>query len=158
MNMGTMPHNLAVKGTSLATPMISPGSTTALKLTGLAPGTYEIYCLVPGHEAAGMKATLHITGASTGNTTGAPATVPASGATADAKIDFSATPAPTWHAFDPALGAGARRNGPWRDLPHPRGRARGRAGHRPTGVDVQRAGARPSPAGPYRRPVQRDAR
>jgi nitrite reductase (NO-forming) len=106
MNMGTMPHNLAVKGTSLATPMVSPGDTKSLKLTGLAPGTYTIYCQVPGHEAAGMKATLHITGASTGNVI-APAAgtagAPTSASTANAKINFSAIPGPAWHAFDPTL-------------------------------------------------------
>ena len=102
MNMGTMPHNLAVEGTTLATPMISPGDTKALKLTGLAPGTYTIYCQVPGHEAAGMKATLHIAGATGTGAQAAPATsVPAG--TTDAKINFSATPAPTWHPLDPTL-------------------------------------------------------
>jgi nitrite reductase (NO-forming) len=104
MNMGTMPHNLAVEGTNLATAMISPGDTKALKLTGLAPGTYTIYCQVPGHEAAGMKANLHITGASTANATAtAASTGGASTSATDAKVSFSATPGPTWHAFDPTL-------------------------------------------------------
>jgi nitrite reductase (NO-forming) len=105
MNMGTMTHNLAVQGTALATPMISPGSTDAVKLTGLAPGTYTIYCQVPGHAAAGMRATLHVAGAGPAAATPAGGTTPSgsTAASADAKIDFSATPAPSWHAFDPTL-------------------------------------------------------
>ncbi|HKN48627.1 MAG TPA: multicopper oxidase domain-containing protein, partial [Actinomycetota bacterium] len=66
MNTGVGQHNLAVKGTSLATPMINGGSSADLALTGLAPGTYTIYCQVPGHVAAGMTATLHIAAAATG--------------------------------------------------------------------------------------------
>jgi nitrite reductase (NO-forming) len=98
MNVGTMTHNLAVKGTSLATPMIDAGGVGNLKLAGLADGTYTIYCQVSGHDAAGMHATLHIgTGSASGATPGA---TPAS---TDAKINFSAAPAPDWHAVDPAF-------------------------------------------------------
>ena len=106
MNMGTMTHNLAVQGTALATPMISPGSTDQLKLTGLAPGTYTIICQVPGHAAAGMHATLVVAGASPSAAAAGGSPAPSNGATAasaDAKIDFSATPGPAWHAFDPTL-------------------------------------------------------
>ena len=39
MNMGTMTHNLAIRDTSLATPMISGGGTAELKLGSLAGGT-----------------------------------------------------------------------------------------------------------------------
>ena len=38
--------------------MISGGGTANLKLTGLAPGTYNIICQVAGHSDAGMKGTL----------------------------------------------------------------------------------------------------
>jgi nitrite reductase (NO-forming) len=106
MNMGTMDHNIAVQGTNLATPMISAGSTTGLKLSGLVPGTYTIYCQVAGHEAAGMRATLHVAGAggAAGAAPGGTATTEApSAASPDTKIDFSATPGPGWHAFDPTL-------------------------------------------------------
>jgi len=57
-NDGKIPHDLAIKGTSDKTKLIQPGGTAELKVT-LKAGTYELYCSVPGHEAAGMK--LNIT-------------------------------------------------------------------------------------------------
>jgi uncharacterized cupredoxin-like copper-binding protein len=57
-NVGKIPHDLAIKQTGAKTKLISPGGTAVLKVT-LKPGTYELYCTVPGHEAAGMK--LNIT-------------------------------------------------------------------------------------------------
>jgi len=57
-NDGKIPHDLAIKQTGDKTKLISPGGTAELKVT-LKPGTYELYCTVPGHEAAGMK--LNIT-------------------------------------------------------------------------------------------------
>lgn len=79
MNMGAMAHNLAVKDTSLATPMIDAGGTGNLELAGLSAGTYEMYCQVAGHEQAGMKATLHIVAGAAGSSaaSGAAATTPA---------------------------------------------------------------------------------
>jgi uncharacterized cupredoxin-like copper-binding protein len=58
MNDGKIPHDLAIKQTGDKTKLISPGGSAELKVT-LKPGTYELYCTVPGHEAAGMK--LNIT-------------------------------------------------------------------------------------------------
>jgi FtsP/CotA-like multicopper oxidase with cupredoxin domain len=60
MNMGTMAHNVAVKGSSLASPMIEAGASGSLALSGLAPGTYTVFCQVAGHESAGMKASLKV--------------------------------------------------------------------------------------------------
>jgi uncharacterized cupredoxin-like copper-binding protein len=57
-NDGKIPHDLAIKGTSDKTKLIPPGGSAELKVT-LKPGTYELYCTVPGHEAAGMR--LNIT-------------------------------------------------------------------------------------------------
>jgi uncharacterized cupredoxin-like copper-binding protein len=57
-NDGNIPHDLAIKGTSDKTNLIPAGSTAELKVT-LKAGKYELYCSVPGHEAAGMK--LNIT-------------------------------------------------------------------------------------------------
>jgi uncharacterized cupredoxin-like copper-binding protein len=57
-NDGKIPHDLAIKRTSDKTKLIPPGGSAELKVT-LKPGRYELYCTVPGHEAAGMK--LNIT-------------------------------------------------------------------------------------------------
>ncbi|TML84616.1 MAG: hypothetical protein E6G09_07100 [Actinobacteria bacterium] len=57
-NAGRIPHDLAIKQTGDKTKLIQPGGTAELKVT-LKAGTYELYCSVPGHEAAGMK--LNIT-------------------------------------------------------------------------------------------------
>jgi uncharacterized cupredoxin-like copper-binding protein len=37
--------------------IVTPGSKSTIIVT-LKPGTYEYYCPVPGHKAAGMKGTL----------------------------------------------------------------------------------------------------
>jgi uncharacterized cupredoxin-like copper-binding protein len=59
-NAGKIPHDLAVKGTSDKTKLIQAGGTAELAVT-LKPGTYELYCTVPGHEAAGMKQNITVT-------------------------------------------------------------------------------------------------
>jgi uncharacterized cupredoxin-like copper-binding protein len=76
-NVGKIPHDLAVKGTSFKSNLIQPGGSTKLTAT-LKPGSYELYCTVPGHEAAGMKVNITVTSAatSTAPTTTAPATPP----------------------------------------------------------------------------------
>ena len=104
MNAGTMPHNLAVRDAALATAMIAAGGTANLNLAGLSAGTYSIFCQVPGHDAAGMHGTLHIVnGSPAAAGTGSPPATAASSPSADATVNFSAAPAPAWHAFDPAL-------------------------------------------------------
>lgn len=57
-NTGATAHDLVIEGTGLATTLLDSGATAELDLTGLAPGTYRILCSVPGHDAAGMTATL----------------------------------------------------------------------------------------------------
>jgi FtsP/CotA-like multicopper oxidase with cupredoxin domain len=63
-NEGTVQHDLAVKGHEgeFKMNLLSPGQTGKLDLSGLAAGSYEIYCTVPGHADAGMKAALTISG------------------------------------------------------------------------------------------------
>jgi nitrite reductase (NO-forming) len=108
MNMGTVQHNVAVKDSTLATPMIDAGGSANLILGGLSAGTYQLYCQVPGHDAAGMVATLKVVapggGAPAAAASAAAPTVDASSSSkGDAKIDFNAKPGPEWHAFDPTL-------------------------------------------------------
>ena len=88
MNMGAMAHNLAIKDTSVATPMIDPSGTGNLELSSLSAGTYTLFCQVPGHEQSGMKATLHIVNAGAGGpTASAGAAAPAAHAMTAAEMD-----------------------------------------------------------------------
>jgi uncharacterized cupredoxin-like copper-binding protein len=59
-NSGKVPHDLVVKGNGVnaKTPLLNPGQSKTLKVD-LKPGTYELYCSVPGHKQLGMD--LHIT-------------------------------------------------------------------------------------------------
>jgi len=62
VDSGEDPHNLHIRpaggGADVgAFSTALPGSHTDQSFT-LAPGTYTLYCALPGHEAAGMEATL----------------------------------------------------------------------------------------------------
>ncbi len=57
-NKGKLSHDFKIAGKKTAT--ISPGKTTALKVTFTKPGKYSFLCTVPGHAAAGMKGILTI--------------------------------------------------------------------------------------------------
>ena len=62
MNASSVPHDIAIKGGGLS-PTIGPivsGGKVSTVTAKLKPGTYEFYCSVDGHEAAGMKGTLTI--------------------------------------------------------------------------------------------------
>ena len=52
-------HGIAVegKGVDKDGQIVAPGSTSTVTVT-LKPGTYEYYCPIPAHKAAGMKGTL----------------------------------------------------------------------------------------------------
>jgi uncharacterized cupredoxin-like copper-binding protein len=53
-NEGKLPHDLAIKETNDKSKLIAAGGSARLSVT-LKPGRYELFCSVPGHEAAGMK-------------------------------------------------------------------------------------------------------
>src|SRR5207253_3058706 len=93
-NDGRIPHDLAIKGTSDKTKLIQPGGTAELKVT-LKAGKYELYCTVPGHEAAGMK--LNITVTSSGQRGAAP---PPQTSTKAATTTAAAKPQATTVAVD----------------------------------------------------------
>ena len=61
-NEGTVQHDIAIEGHEgeFKTALLSAGDSATLDLRGLPAGTYTVYCTVPGHAAAGMKATLVI--------------------------------------------------------------------------------------------------
>lgn len=58
-NVGGVDHDLTIRG-GAATPLISAGQSDVLQLRNLQPGTFEVFCSVPGHEAAGMAATITV--------------------------------------------------------------------------------------------------
>ena len=60
-NDGAVAHDLAIEGTDFRTPLVGAGESFNLKLTGLAPGTYNLLCQIVGHASAGMKGTLVVT-------------------------------------------------------------------------------------------------
>ncbi len=59
-NNGTMVHNIAVRDTALVSPDVEAGETAELDIGSLEPGTYEIFCTIPGHTESGMSAQLTI--------------------------------------------------------------------------------------------------
>ena len=61
MNPQSTPHDISIKGNGVDEKgnQVSGGDTSTVTAT-LTPGTYEYYCSVPGHEAAGMKGTLTV--------------------------------------------------------------------------------------------------
>jgi uncharacterized cupredoxin-like copper-binding protein len=55
-NEGQIPHDLVIEGPDVdntKTPVIGGGEKAQIDVA-LQPGTYKLYCSVPGHEAAGM--------------------------------------------------------------------------------------------------------
>ena len=61
-NDGTAAHNLSVVDADIKTPDIAAGDAAELDLSSLEPGTYQLWCEIPGHADAGMEATLEVSG------------------------------------------------------------------------------------------------
>jgi len=57
-NEGTVPHDLLIDEFSVKTAAIAAGTSTTVRFTPNRAGQFKIYCAEPGHEAAGMVATL----------------------------------------------------------------------------------------------------
>ena len=98
-NVGKIPHDLAVKQTGDKTKLIQPGGSATLKVT-LKAGKYELYCTVPGHEAAGMKLDITVTSGGQQQTSTKPATTttaakPQASKVAVDETEFKITPAST---------------------------------------------------------------
>ena len=60
-NNGAGAHDVAIEGTGLVSDLVGPGESGRLDLGGLEPGTYTMFCHVPGHREAGMVAELVVT-------------------------------------------------------------------------------------------------
>jgi uncharacterized cupredoxin-like copper-binding protein len=62
-NAGKIQHDLAVSGPGVngieKTPLIAPGGVATLSVT-LGPGSFTLFCTVPGHRAAGMVTKLTV--------------------------------------------------------------------------------------------------
>lgn len=60
-NDGKIPHDLVVSGNGVnaKTPLLNPGDSKTLTVD-LKPGTYDLYCSVPGHKQAGMDLKLTV--------------------------------------------------------------------------------------------------
>jgi plastocyanin len=60
-NPSSVPHDVAIKGGGVDEKgeIVGKGEQSEVSAT-LEPGTYEFYCSVPGHEAAGMKGELTV--------------------------------------------------------------------------------------------------
>lgn len=57
---GSLVHTLLIEKVSGFKLQVSNGKTVSGKVA-LTPGTYTIYCDIPGHRASGMVATLTVT-------------------------------------------------------------------------------------------------
>lgn len=63
-NNGKMPHSLTVmgRGVNASLPQeLQPGQTATLRITGIKPGRYAVYCPVDNHAQRGMRAMLTVT-------------------------------------------------------------------------------------------------
>ncbi len=60
-NVGAEAHNLVIQGTSdeVAVLNIWPGKSKEVTFD-LKPGTYSVFCSLPGHESKGMTTTLTV--------------------------------------------------------------------------------------------------
>ena len=60
-NDGKIPHDLVVEGNGIdeKTPLLDAGESKTLSVE-LKPGTYDLYCSVPGHKEAGMDLKLTV--------------------------------------------------------------------------------------------------
>ena len=93
-NAGTMAHNLVLRDLGARTSDLQPGRSELLELGNLAPGEYSVLCDIPGHEGAGMVATLTVTGDGTGT---------AAAASAGDGHAHSHGDEPDWAAMDEAM-------------------------------------------------------
>ncbi len=60
-NDGSMVHNVVSDELGKKSDDVGAGGTIQLDLGNLTPGTYEIYCDIPGHKTSGMVAFLTVT-------------------------------------------------------------------------------------------------
>jgi uncharacterized cupredoxin-like copper-binding protein len=59
-NRGVIVHDFNLDPLNIRSGLIQPGDETTVTINAPA-GDYEYYCSVPGHRAAGMVGTMHVT-------------------------------------------------------------------------------------------------
>ncbi|MGE3620575.1 MAG: multicopper oxidase domain-containing protein [Acidimicrobiia bacterium] len=69
-NDGSIAHNLAVEGADVKSKDLGATESEHLSLGGLAPGSYTMYCTIPGHRESGMEAALTVTAGPSGASSG----------------------------------------------------------------------------------------
>lgn len=77
-NAGSQLHNLAIRDTDVKSDDVLGGERTSMSLSGLAAGSYELYCTIAGHAQAGMVAPITV-GSGAGATTAAGAAMASGG-------------------------------------------------------------------------------
>ena len=95
-NNGSMTHNVEVRELGQVSPDVGSGGTVSLPLGDLAPGTYELFCNIPGHESSGMVTTLTVTGDGEATTASANSSAVAGGHGGDHSPE-------EWAAMDTAM-------------------------------------------------------
>ena len=64
-NTGTQAHDMLIADPSgkvlAASGLVQASNDSTFSISNLPPGTYQIYCDVPGHRALGMEGTLTVT-------------------------------------------------------------------------------------------------
>ncbi|MBG7605715.1 MAG: multicopper oxidase domain-containing protein [Actinobacteria bacterium] len=66
VNDGSIEHNLVARESGDKTPLLAAGESATLVLGSLAPGSYELFCDVPGHAESGMLTDLVVVGSGEG--------------------------------------------------------------------------------------------
>lgn len=98
-NTGAVAHDITVdvNGAIHSSPLVQPGTTETWSVTINTPGTYAMYCSVPGHRQAGMNGSLTVGAGSSGSSSSSSASSGASSGGASSvsvtEKEFSITPA-----------------------------------------------------------------
>ena len=69
-NTGSQMHNLSIASLGKTSAEVQAGGSSSFDLGVVSAGTYAVICLVPGHASSGMKATLVVSAAGSGDSSG----------------------------------------------------------------------------------------
>lgn len=98
-NSGTMEHDLSILELDETSPKLEAGKTISWDAGDVEPGTYTVFCSIPGHREQGMETKLTVGSPSGGGGTDGGSS--GGGSSNDAKIDASANPGAAFTAKDP---------------------------------------------------------